>query len=142
MFHASLRGKHADTGGPDAPPRGVVDRFVWGTARSGFDRPIGGRAAENRAIPSGVAVNVDHRRRRRSRSAVSSGVSKVRALSWRRLGGPVSVVAVGAAVVAAVAEATAATVVGAVVSGPTATLVAVLAALLLATRQILRPAIG
>jgi ABC-type multidrug transport system fused ATPase/permease subunit len=55
----------------------------------------------------------------------------VRALSWRRLGGPVSVVAVGAAVVAAVAEATAATVVGAVVSGPTATLVAVLAALLL-----------
>lgn len=42
-----------------------------------------------------------------------------------------SVVAVGAAVVAAVAEATAATVVGAVVSGPTATLVAVLAALLL-----------
>ncbi|SFN00802.1 ABC-type multidrug transport system, ATPase and permease component [Pseudonocardia ammonioxydans] len=55
----------------------------------------------------------------------------MRALSWRRLGGPASAVAVTAAVVAAVAEAVAATVVGRVAAEPAVVLVTVLAALLL-----------
>ncbi|GAA1396616.1 ATP-binding cassette domain-containing protein [Pseudonocardia kongjuensis] len=55
----------------------------------------------------------------------------MRALTWRRLGGPASAVAVGTAVVAAAAEAIAATVVGRVAAGPTGTLVMLLAALLL-----------
>ncbi|ALE73904.1 hypothetical protein Ae168Ps1_5443 [Pseudonocardia sp. Ae168_Ps1] len=58
-------------------------------------------------------------------------MSRVRALSWRRLGGAASAVAVTAAVVAAVAEAVAATVVGEVAAGPTSALVGVLAVLLL-----------
>ncbi|MEV1293543.1 ABC transporter ATP-binding protein [Pseudonocardia sp. NPDC049635] len=55
----------------------------------------------------------------------------MRALTWRRLGGPASAVAIGAAVVAAAAEAVAATVVGQVAAGPTGTLVVLLAGLLL-----------
>ncbi|BBG01646.1 MULTISPECIES: ABC transporter ATP-binding protein [Pseudonocardia] len=55
----------------------------------------------------------------------------MRALTWRRLGGPASAVAIGAAVLAAAAEAIAATVVGQVAAGPTATLVMALAGLLL-----------
>ncbi|MEU6698361.1 ABC transporter ATP-binding protein [Pseudonocardia sp. NPDC046786] len=55
----------------------------------------------------------------------------MRALTWRRLGGPASAVAVGTAVVAAAAEAIAATVVGRVAASPTGTLVMLLAALLL-----------
>jgi len=55
----------------------------------------------------------------------------VRPLTWRRLGGPVTALAVGAAVVAAGAEAVAATVVGRVAAGPTVDLVTLLAVLLL-----------
>ncbi|WP_222131266.1 ABC transporter ATP-binding protein [Pseudonocardia sp. C8] len=55
----------------------------------------------------------------------------MRALSWRRLSGAASSVAVTAAVVAAVAEAVAATVAGRVAVGPSPALVAVLGALLL-----------
>ncbi|WP_344419313.1 ABC transporter ATP-binding protein [Pseudonocardia ailaonensis] len=55
----------------------------------------------------------------------------MRPLSGRRLAGPVTVVAVAAATVAAGAEAVAATVVGQVAAGPTASLVSLLAALLL-----------
>ncbi|ANY08718.1 ABC transporter ATP-binding protein [Pseudonocardia sp. HH130630-07] len=55
----------------------------------------------------------------------------MRTLSWRRLAGRASTVAMIAAVVAAIAEAVAATVVGRVAAGPTATLVTALGVLLL-----------